>query len=280
VPELPEITALAERLGDRVAGRPFAGAIPLSFSGLKTVVPAPETLIGEPVQSVGRRGKFLVFEFSGTSGPRLLVHLSQGGRVDVEDPPKTNKPKGAVVRLRFEGAPAILIKEFGTERKAGWWVLAEGDDGPLAKLGPDVDSPEGEAFLVESDDGRRVHTILRDQRTIAGVGRGYSDDALHEAGISPYATLASLDRASRERLVAALRKVLADGLAAERRRTGGLPTKVGDHWVVHGRHGQPCPRCGTDLRRVSYESYEVAYCPACQTGGKILADRRLSRLVR
>jgi formamidopyrimidine-DNA glycosylase len=159
-------------------------------------------------------------------------------------------------------------------------VLAEGDDGPLAKLGPDVDSPEGEAFLVESDDGRRVHTILRDQRTIAGVGRGYSDDALHEAGISPYATLASLDRASRERLVAALRKVLADGLAAERRRTGGLPTKVGDHWVVHGRHGQPCPRCGTDLRRVSYESYEVAYCPACQTGGKILADRRLSRLVR
>jgi formamidopyrimidine-DNA glycosylase len=277
MPELPEITALAERLGEQVAGHAFAGAVPLSFSGLKTVVPGPETLVGVPVDGVGRRGKFLVFEFG---GPRLLVHLSQGGRVDVEQPPKTTKPKGAVVRLRFEAAPAILVKEFGTERKAGWWIVAEGDDGPLAKLGPDVDSPEGEALLLGSDDRRRVHTLLRDQRTIAGVGRGYSDDALHEAGISPYATLASLDRPTRERLLDALRKVLADGLVAERRRTGGLPPKVGDHWVVHGRHGQPCPRCGTDLRRVSYESYEVAYCPACQTGGKILADRRLSRLVR
>ena len=159
-------------------------------------------------------------------------------------------------------------------------MLAEGDDGPLAKLGPDVDSPEGETFLLEGTDNRRVHTILRDQRTIAGVGRGYSDDALHEAGISPFASLASLDRPARERLVAALGKVLADGLEAERRRTGGLPPKVGDHWVVHGRHGQPCPRCGTALRRISYESHEVAYCPTCQTGGKILADRRLSRLVR
>jgi formamidopyrimidine-DNA glycosylase len=277
MPELPEITALAERLGERVAGHVFAGAAPLSFSGLKTVTPGPETLVGRPVADVGRRGKYLVFEFG---GPRLLVHLSQGGRVDIEDPPKTTKPKGAVVRLKFEEAPAILIKEFGTERKAGWWVMAEGDDGPMAKLGPDVDSPGGEALLLESDDRRRVHTLLRDQRTIAGVGRGYSDDALHEAGISPYATLASLDGPTRQRLVAALRKVMADGLEVERRRTGGLPPKVGDHWVVHGRHGQPCPRCGADLRRVSYESYEVAYCPPCQTGGKILADRRLSRLVK
>ena len=277
MPELPEITALGERIAERVVGRLFAGAVPLSFSGLKTVVPGPETLVGTPLQAIGRRGKYLIFEFG---GPRLLVHLSQGGRVDIEDPPKTTKPKGAVVRLRFEGAPAVLVKEFGTERKAGWWVLAEGDDGPLARLGPDVDSPEGEAFLLESDDNRRVHTILRDQRTIAGVGRGYSDDALHEAGISPFAALKALDRPARERLLAALRKVMGDGLEAERRRTGGLPPKVGDHWTVHGRHGQPCPRCSTPLRRVSYESHEVAYCPSCQTGGKILADRRLSRLVK
>jgi len=277
VPELPEITALGERIAAAVAGRPFDGAVPLSFSGLKTVVPGPETLVGTPLEAVGRRGKYLIFEFG---GPRLLVHLSQGGRVDIEDPPKATKPKGAVVRLRFEGAPAVLVKEYGTERKAGWWVLAEGDDGPLAKLGPDVDSPEGEAFLLEGTDNRRVHTILRDQRTIAGVGRGYSDDALHEAGISPFASLSSLDRPARDRLVEALRKVLGDGLEAERRRTGGLPPKVGDHWTVHGRHGQPSPRCGTPLRRLSYESHEAAYCPSCQTGGKILADRRLSRLVK
>lgn len=277
MPELPEITALAERLGAQVNGHVFAGAVPLSFSGLKTVVPPPESLIGEPVRTVGRRGKYLIFGFG---GPRLLIHLSQGGRVDVEDPPKTTRPKGAVVRLRFEGAPAILVKEFGTERKAGWWVLAEDDDGPLVKLGPDVDSPEGEALLLGSDDKRRVHTILRDQRTIAGVGRGYSDDALHEARISPFASLASLDGPTRQRLIDALRKVLADGLEVERKRKGGLPPKVGDHWVVHGRHGQPCPRCGAGLQRVSYEAYEVAYCPPCQTGGKILADRRLSRLVK
>src|SRR5262245_61344520 len=129
MPELPEITALAERIAAAVAGHPFAGGVPLSFSGLKTVVPPPDSLIGTQLEAVGRRGKYLIFEFG---GPRLLVHLSQGGRVDLEDPPKTTKPKGAVVRLRFEGGPAILVKEFGTERKAGWWVLAEGDDGPLA----------------------------------------------------------------------------------------------------------------------------------------------------
>ena len=177
MPELPEITALAERLGERVMGHGFAGAVPLSFSGLKTVVPGPESLTGVTVQGVGRRGKFLVFEFG---GPRLLVHLSQGGRVDVEDPPKASKPKGAVVRLRFEAAPAILVKEFGTERKAGWWVLADGDDGPLAKLGPDVDSPEGEQLLLESDDRRRVHTLLRDQRTQTLIGAAPRELACRE----------------------------------------------------------------------------------------------------
>jgi formamidopyrimidine-DNA glycosylase len=125
-----------------------------------------------------------------------------------------------------------------------------------------------------------VHTILRDQRSVAGVGRGYSDDILHRARLSPYATLAAISADERERLLDAIRDVLADGLTAERKRKGGLPPKVGDHWIVHGRHGEACPACGNDLRRVSYESHEVTYCPACQTGGKVLADRRLSRLVR
>ena len=125
-----------------------------------------------------------------------------------------------------------------------------------------------------------MHTILRDQRTIAGVGRGYSDDALHGAQLSPDASLAKLDADERERLVAAMHAILDDALEAERRRTGGLPTKLGDHFTVHNRAGKPCPRCGADLRRVSYESHEVTYCPACQTGGKVLADRRMDRLLR
>jgi formamidopyrimidine-DNA glycosylase len=277
VPELPEVQALAERLDAAVAGAAFAGAVVLQFSSLKTVSPRPESVVGATLERVGRRGKFVVFEFA---GPRLLVHLSQGGRIDVEDPPKTTRPRGAVVRLAFDGRPSILVKEFGRERKAGWWVLAEGDDGPLAKLGPEPDSPEFERFVLESDDARRVHTILRDQRTVSGIGRGYSDDILHRAKLSPFATLAALSSEERRDLLDAVHEILAEALEVERRRTGGLPTKIGDHFTVHGKYGTPCPRCGDDLRRISYESHEVTYCPNCQTGGKVLADRRLSRLIR
>ena len=268
---------LTERLHAAVAGSAFAGAVALQFSALKTVSPGPETLVGRTLDRVGRRGKFAVLEFG---GPRLLFHLSQGGRVDIEDPPKQTKPKGAVVRFRFEDRPAILVKEYGTERKAGWWILAPGDDGPLTRLGPEPYSEAYAELVLGGGDRRRVHTILRDQRTVAGIGRGYSDDILHRAQISPFATLVGLSPDERKRLLEATHEVLDEALVSERERTGGLQTKIGDHFAVHGRYGYPCPRCGADLRRVSYESHEVAYCPACQTGGKILADRRMSRLVR
>ena len=277
MPEIPEVQALAERLDVAVGGAALERAVPLQFSGLKTFHPTPDSLYGRTVRTVGRRGKYVVFEFD---GPRVLVHLSQGGRVDMERPPKSTKPRGAVVRFLFDGRPSVLVKEFGKERKAGWWVLAHGDEGPLARLGPE---PTDEAFasLIQSgEDRRRVHTMLRDQSTVAGIGRGYSDDILPRAGLSPYATLASLDPGQREMLLDTIHAVLEEALQVERRRAGGLPTKIGDHFTVHGRYGTPCPRCGSDLRRVSYESHEVTYCPHCQTEGKILADRRLSRLVR
>jgi formamidopyrimidine-DNA glycosylase len=278
MPEIPEIRALAERLDEVGAGATFRGADVLQFSSLKTFAPRPEELAGATLDHVGSRGKYIVSSF--TDGRRVLVHLSQGGRIDVEAPPKATKPRGSVVRLRFDDRPSILVKEFGTQRKAGWWVLAAGDDGPLAKLGPEADSDDAAELLRTSDDARRVHTILRDQRTIAGVGRGYADDAMHRAKISPTTQLAKLTSEERSRLVDALRAVLAEATEVERRRSGGLPTKLGDHFTVHNRYGEPCPVCGDDLRRVSYESYEITYCPTCQTDGKILADRRLSRLVR
>jgi formamidopyrimidine-DNA glycosylase len=278
MPELPEIRALAERLDEVAAGGVIAGIDQLQFSSLKTVTPRPAELVGSVVGGVSSRGKYLVWAVD--DGRRLLVHLSQGGRIDVEAPPKATKPRGAVMRLRLGERPSILVKEFGRKRKAGWWVLAAGDDGPLAKLGPEALSPAADEWLRTAADNRRVHTILRDQRTIAGMGRGYTDDVLHAAQLSPTAQLAKLDVGARERLIAAIREVLDDALEVERRRTGGLPTKLGDHFVVHNRAGEPCPRCGEDLRRVSYEDYEVTYCPACQTGGKVLADRRLSRLIR
>lgn len=277
MPELPEVQALAERLSEAVGGSAFVRADALQFSSLKTVTPRASELEGRALERVGRRGKYLVFELG---GPRLLVHLSQGGRVDVEESPKATKPRGAVVRLRFDVGPGLLVKEFGRERKAGWWVLAEGDDGPLAKLGPEPDSPAFEELVLGSDDARRVHTILRDQRTVAGIGRGYADDILHRARLSPYASLDRLDPGQRRSLLGAVGEVLAEALEVERRRTGGLPTKIGDHFTVHGRHGEACPVCGDDLRRISYESHEVTYCPTCQTGGKVLADRRFSRLIR
>jgi formamidopyrimidine-DNA glycosylase len=251
MPELPEMQALAERLDAVLAGAALQATDLLQFSSLKTVEPAPEAVAGRTLRGVGRRGKYLVFDLE---GPRILVHLSQGGRVDLEERPRATRPRGAVARLRFIDRPALLVKEFGKERKAGWWVLA--------------------------DDRRRVHTILRDQRTVAGIGRGYSDDALHAAELSPFASLTSLGADGRERLLEAVATTLAEALTVERRRSGGLPTKLGDHFTVHNRAGEPCPRCGADLRRVSYESYEVTYCPTCQTGGKLLADRRMSRLLR
>jgi formamidopyrimidine-DNA glycosylase len=278
MPELPEIRALAERLHEVAAGGTVRGADVLQFSSLKTVTPRATDLPGAVVERVSSLGKYVVVELD--DDRRLLVHLSQGGRVDVEAPPKATKPRGAVVRFRIEDRPSILVKEFGKQRKAGWWVLAPGDDGPLTKLGPEVLSAEADALLLTATDNRRVHTILRDQRTLAGVGRGYSDDILHRAQLSPTSQLAKLDDVERRTLVAAVHDVLTDALEAERRRSGGLPTKIGDHFVVHNRAGQPCPRCGADLRRVSYEDYEVTYCPNCQTGGKVLADRRLSRLLR
>ncbi len=278
MPELPEMQALAERLDAALAGARLAAVDVLGFAALKTVDPRPDSLAGRELRSVGRRGKYLVFDLGGT---RILVHLSQAGRLDLEDPPKRTRPKGAAVRFRFDEAPAVLVREHGTERKAAWWILAEGDAGPLGDLGPEPGSAEFERLIREGDDRRRLHTMLRDQRTVAGLGRGYADDALNRAGLSPFGSLASLDAGARAGLLEAVRDTLAAALDAERAREGGLSApRLGDRFGVHNRAGQPCPRCGGTLRRVSYESHEIVYCPACQTGGKVLADRRLSRLVR
>jgi formamidopyrimidine-DNA glycosylase len=278
MPEMPEVQALVERLDEVLAGARLEALDMLQFSSLKTFAPKPAETLEQTIEGVRRRGKYVVVELDG--GLRVLVHLSQGGRVDIESPPKSTQPRGAVLRIRTHDRPAVLVKEFGKERKAGWWVLAPGDDGPLDRLGPEVLAPDADDLIRTSDDTRRVHTILRDQRTIAGVGRGYSDDILHRARLSPYASLVKLTADERGRLIAASHEILDEALGVERARQGGLPTKLGDHFTVHNRAGEPCPACGADLRRVSYESHEITYCPDCQTGGKVLADRRMSRLLR
>ena len=279
MPELPEMQALAERLDVALAGRVITGSDPLGFTALKTVEPAPGELVGRRITGVGRRGKYLVVEVDG--GLRVLVHLSQAGRLDVETPAKATRPKGSVVRIRFDDGSAVLVREHGSQRKAAWWILGPGDDGPLASLGPEPDDEAFAEFLMNSESNRRIHTLLRDQRTLAGLGRGYVDDVLNAVGLSPFSSLRALSAGQRAELVATIRTVLADALDQERTRTGGLSEpRLGLRFAVHNRAGQPCPRCGQPLLRVSYESYEIVYCKHCQTRGRALADRRLSRLLR
>ncbi|MFN8105563.1 MAG: DNA-formamidopyrimidine glycosylase family protein [Acidimicrobiia bacterium] len=278
MPELPAVQALAERIDALLRGARLTGCQQLAFSGLKTAAPPPDSLVGAVLAGTDRRGKFLLLDFGG--GGRIAIHLSQAGRITFEDPPKATRPKGGVARFAFEDRPALLLKEFGTERKAGWWVLAHGDEGPLGRLGPEPDSDEFAELILHGSDGRRLHTMLRDQRTVAGIGRGYADDLLHEARLSPMATLSGLDDDGRGRLATAVVDTLARGLADERTREGGLPPKLGEFFRIHKHAGEPCPRCGDVLQRVSYESHEVVYCPRCQTGGKVYADRRLSRLLK
>lgn len=283
MPELPEMQALAERLDGRLAGARVGSLDVLQFSALKTVAPPPEALEGDVIAGCARRGKYLIVTLE--PGRNVVLHLSQGGRVDVEDPAKSTRPRQAVVRLvarEPEGAAVvgILVKEFGKERKASCWILDADDPGPLDGLGPEPFDAEFEQLVLGGNDRRRLHTLLRDQRTVAGIGRGYTDDALHRARLSPFATLTTLDRGERERLLGAVRSVLDEALLHERRRTGGLPTKLGERFRVHRRRGEPCPECGRSLERVSYESYELVYCAKCQTGGKVLADRRTSKFLK
>ena len=276
---MPQMQALSERIGAATVGSALVGFAPLSFHGLKTAVPDPNQLVGQRLVSMGRRAKYVWMEFEDAT--RVLFHLSQAGRLDIESPPKQTKPKGSVVRWNFGNDTALLLREFGTERKAGWWVLEGGDDGPLARLGPEPDSQAFAELVATSTDGRRIHTVLRDQRTVAGIGRGYADDILHRAELSPFATLKAMTTVQRDALIAAVAFVLTDGLARERTRTGGLSeNKLGEHFAIHGHHQLPCPRCATELEHVSYESHEVVYCPKCQTNGRVLADRRMSRLLK
>lgn len=288
VPELPEMQALSERLTAVLEGATLLRADLLGFSSLKTYAPTPESVLEHRLESVTRRAKYLVWTFD--DGVRIVMHLSQAGRVDVEQPPKQTRPRGSALRLVFDRGGVgidrsnvgVLVREYGTHRKAAWWVLAPGDEGPLAGLGPEPGSDEFAVLIRTSQSRRQLTTDLRDQRFMSGIGRGWGDDILHRARLSPFASFASLRPEQRESLLSAALGVLDEALELERTREGGLSeAKLGGRFKVHGRAEEPCPAsCGDTLRRVSFESYEMTYCPTCQTGGRELKDRRLSRLLK
>ena len=288
VPELPEMQALSERLSTVLVGMTLRRAELLGLPA-KTYAPTPESLYNQTLVSVGRRAKYLVwgFEHGTPDRPAPFSGGTSRYRVPTEEDETSWSRRCALSSPRDEDgyeAPniGVLVREYGTQRRASWWVLAAGDEGPLLGLGPEPGSAAFAEIIRTSDSRRRLTTDLRDQHFVSGIGRGWGDDILHRAKLSPFASLHSLRAEQRETLLSAVTDVLAEALELERTRDGGLSeAKLGGRFKVHGRAEEPCPTpCGDSLRRVSFESYEMTYCPTCQTGGRPLADRRLSRLLK
>ncbi|CAN5699670.1 Fpg/Nei family DNA glycosylase [soil metagenome] len=277
---MPEVQAHAERLTAAYAGAVFQRLEPLSFTALKTFRPPPEAAVGQPLEEVTRRGKHLLLRM-GEEAPTFVVHLMQGGRLR-PDPKATRKPRGGLARWRFAGRDPLLLTEAGTEHKAGVWVI-EGDpltQAPLVGLGPDAETIDDWAMaaLLEAHP-MRLHTFLRDQRILAGLGRRLANEVCHRARLSPFAPTAKLGDAGAAAVVEAIREAVEQGLAAERARDDMSASKdrPGN---VHGRTSAACPVCGDQVREVAYRDYTVHYCATCQTGGKILADNTTSKFLR
>jgi formamidopyrimidine-DNA glycosylase len=278
MPELPEVQAHAERLTAQFAGTKLKKFVPLTFTALKTALPRPDAAYGLPLESVGRRGKYLLLQFEPVT---FIVHLMQGGRLLV-DVKQSAKPRNGQARFVFVDAPALLLTEAGTERRAGVWCIANGElDGPpLNRLGPEAldVTPESLAESFKTTN-MRIHGYLRDQHQIAGLGRMLANEVCHRAKISPFAMTGKLGADGAAAIVTAIHEAVEEGLAYERTRPE-MSSSKDRPGRVHGRIGEPCPVCGDTIRSVSYSGYTVAYCPTCQTGGKILADNTTSRFLK
>jgi formamidopyrimidine-DNA glycosylase len=278
VPELPEVQAHAERLTEQFAGHQLIKFQPFTFTALKTAVPKPEVAYGLPLERVGRRGKYLKLQFRQVT---FVVHLMQGGRLLV-DQKQSLKPRNGQARFVFAEAPALTLTEAGTERRAGVWCIANNaiDGPPLDRLGPEALEVTPEALAASfAKTNMRIHGYLRDQHQIAGLGRMLANEVCHRAKISPFAMTGKLGADGATAVVTGIHEAIEDGLAYERTRSD-MSSSADRPGRVHGRVGQPCPVCGDTIRSVSYSGYTVAYCPTCQTGGKVLADNTTSRFLK
>ncbi|MBO4237725.1 Fpg/Nei family DNA glycosylase [Pseudonocardia alni] len=292
MPELPEVEALAHHLREHAVYRPVARVDLASMSALKTFDPPVSALVGRVVTGASRFGKFLSVDFDDRpdSGPvHLVTHLSRAGWLRWHTtagvtPPKPGRgPLQLRVHLDQVGGPGFDLTEQGTQKRLAVYLVDDPAQVPgIAKLGPDA-LELGRAGLDELLDGdnRRLKTLLADQSTLAGIGNAYSDEILHTARLSPYATASRLDAAARDTLFESLHAVLSDAVARSvGQGAAELKGEKRSGLRVHARTGLPCPVCGDTVREVSFAERSFQYCPTCQTGGKPLADRRLSRLVR
>ncbi len=281
MPELPEVEITARLIGAAVTGARVESALAPGVNTLKSFDPPLAALEGAELRGVRRVGKMLVVE---TDGHELLVHLMSAGRLQLFDRRASLRDRTSRLLLRLGGDRELRLREFGT-KQAAWARLhpagGANDDEVVATLGPEAwpDPPADFAALL--DQPRPLHAVLRDQRVIAGIGRSWVDEILHAARLSPFKR--GSDLAPGE--ASALRDATVDRLGAalaryEEEVTLPIPDKLPMPLAVHRRQGEPCPRCGERLEAVHYEDYVMSYCPACQTGGRVLKDRRLSRLLK
>jgi formamidopyrimidine-DNA glycosylase len=275
MPELPEMEAWRRRLSDPVSALPVAKAGPAHIATLKTFEPPLAALEGRRFRGVERRGKRLLFPTE-DGELVLLVHLMTAGRLRFVEAGGA-APKSPAFRLDFTGGAQLILTESGKKKRAGVWLLApEAAEAELAHLGPEALGlgPERLGEIVHAE-SRRLHALLRNQHLVAGIGRAWANEILHAAKLSPYALSNDLDDEEVARLAAAIDAELERGL--ELREQGASDERT---YRVHRRLGEPCHVCGTPLAQVDFEEHTIYYCPACQTGGRVLKDRRLSRLLR
>ncbi|MFE1053633.1 Fpg/Nei family DNA glycosylase [Streptomyces rochei] len=287
MPELPEVEALRDFLTEHLTGREIVRVLPVAISVLKTYDPPLTALEGHRVAAVHRHGKFLDVETA--DGPHLVTHLARAGWLHWRDslpdgPPRPGKGPLAL-RVALDTGAGFDLTEAGTQKRLAVHVVADPEQVPgVARLGPDPladDFDEARFAALLRGERRQLKGALHDQSLIAGVGNAYSDEILHAAKMSPFKRAASLTDEETARLYTALRTTLTE--AVERSRgvaAGRLKSEKKSGLRVHGRTGEPCPVCGDTIREVSFSDSSLQYCPTCQTGGKPLADRRLSRLLK
>jgi formamidopyrimidine-DNA glycosylase len=275
VPELPEVEAWVRELDPLVSRSPIEKAGPAHIATLKTFAPPLRELDGRRFEGARRRGKNLLFPVEGADLV-LRVHLMSAGRLRYV-PPGGKTPKTSMFRLRFSDGGELVLTEGGKKKRAGVWLVgSEQLDEDLGHLGPDALELDTAALReILTRERRQLHPLLRDQRAIAGIGRAHANEILLRARLSPFKASTELSDDDVERLSEAIHEDLTRAL--ELREQGKGDPVV---YLVHNRLGEPCPQCGTPIARVDFEEHTIYYCPSCQTGGRLLKDRRLSRLLR
>jgi formamidopyrimidine-DNA glycosylase len=284
MPELPEVEITARRLDAALRGAGIESSLAPGINALKTFDPPLHAIDGQAIAGVRRIGKHLVVDVGDELS--LLIHLMSAGRLQLYDKRASLRDRTSRLLVRVDDGRELRLREFGTRQRAWVKVLrrdAVGDDEAIATLGPEAwpDPPGDLAALLAPHGARPLHAVLRDQRVIAGIGRSWVDEVLWVARLSPFKRGDDLD----EQEAAALREAIVSELGRaidhyEQVVQLPIPDKLPLPLLVHRHHGEPCPRCGVTLEAVHYEDHVLCYCPAEQTGGRVLKDRRLSRLLK